>query len=107
MRLLIAACRFTKAVSIVGDARAQWSSDSTINTPICVLAGSQQDYPKICTDNSNGAIIVWQDTRNNNLRNIYAQRISASGHPLWTVNGVRLSTPKGTNADQRNPTIAS
>jgi len=88
-------------------AAAQWFSDSTTNTPICNLASSQQDHPAICSDGANGAVVVWQDTRNGGVVNIYAQRIDAAGRPLWTANGIRVCTPHGSNAAQRTPVIAS
>src|SRR5665213_52042 len=87
-------------------AEAQWTSDSTTNTPVCTLAGSQHNSPQLCTDDSDGAIIVWQDTRNTSM-NIYAQRLDASGHARWTANGIRLATPSGNNAIQGKPVIAS
>src|SRR2546423_569402 len=94
------------AISLPCAARAQWSSDSTANTPICTLT-SQQDDPQICSDESDGAIIVWQDTRNGGVTNIYAQRINAAGRPMWTQNGIRVCTPYSSNSTQRNPVIAS
>src|SRR5581483_4310233 len=86
--------------------RAQWYSDSTRNTPVCTLAGSQHTMPAMCSDGANGAIIAWQDTRNGGTTNIYAQRLDYSGHPVWTMNGVRLAAPS-TNAAQTNPIVAS
>ncbi len=85
---------------------AQWTSDSTTNTPVCTLAGSQHTAPQMCSDGSDGAIIVWQDTRNSST-NIYAQRIDATGHARWTANGIRVCTPSGNNAIQQSPVIAS
>ena len=32
-------------------------------------------------------IIAWTDPRASNVRDIYAQRISSDGTPLWTSNG--------------------
>jgi|GEM_PF-1049711 len=91
---------------LAGQADAQWASDSTTNTPVCTLAGSQHNSPQICSDDSDGAIIVWQDSRNNAV-NIYAQRLDATGKAMWTTNGIRVSTPKNTNANQQNPVITS
>ena len=87
-------------------ASAQWIDDSTTNTPVCTLAGSQHTNPAMCSDGANGAIIVWQDTRVNGAMNIFAQRLDASGRALWTANGIRLAAPSGTNAVQENPIIA-
>jgi len=61
--------------------------------PVCNAVGDQSD-PKICSDGVNGAIIVWEDERNNVEDDIYAQRITnrlpESTHPediLTTVSG--------------------
>ena len=86
-------------------ATAQWVSDSTTNTPVCVLSSSTQTYPNACTDESDGAIIVWQDTRNGGGNTVYAQRLGADGRPKWTANGVRLV--RGSNASQTYPKVAS
>ncbi len=84
---------------------AQWVSDSTTNTPVCVLNTSTQTYPSACTDGSDGAIIVWQDTRNGGGFTVYAQRLASDGTPMWTKNGVRLA--RGSNAAQTYPVAAS
>ena len=97
---------FISSLILSSAAQAQWASDSTTNTPVCTLSGSQHTAPKICSDGSDGAIIVWQDTRNGSS-NIYAQRLDAEGVPHWTANGVRLCTPRGTNATQEDPIVAS
>jgi hypothetical protein len=48
-----------------------------------------QYWPKIVTDGSGGAIIVWQDNRLGFSNfDIYAQRVDANGARLWTANGV-------------------
>ncbi|MEI8135178.1 MAG: hypothetical protein WCH46_08930 [bacterium] len=71
-----------------GSAFAQWSSDSTVNTPVCTALGSQQN-PQACADNANGIIIVWEDLRNGNF-DIYAQKLNSNGVPQWTINGVNI-----------------
>ena len=79
-----------------------WSHDPTINTPICT-ASSGQSYPQITSDGSAGAIITWEDFRSGNA-DIYARRVSASGTPQWTANGVAI-WPAFEN--QLHPTIIS
>ncbi len=81
---------------------AQWASDSVTNTVVCDTTG-QQDAPQICSDGSNGAIIVWEDIRIGNYT-IYAQHLNANGNATWTRNGIKLAT---SNSDQRYPIIAS
>ena len=84
-------------------ALAAWSHDPLNgNLAVCAAAGNQQ-LPAITSDGAGGAIVTWQDPRGGN-NDIYAQRVSAAGAPLWTADGVVVcSTP----ADQINPTIAS
>jgi hypothetical protein len=87
---------------IVQPVCAQWGPDSSTNTLVCDTVG-QQDYPQICSDGSNGAIVVWEDARSNTF-SIYAQHLDAKGRATWTRNGVMLAQ---TSADQRYPIIAS
>ncbi len=101
--------RFALLVSIYGatcmtaTALGQWSRDPAANNPICVDS-SNQSYPVMTTDGDGGAILVWTDYRNGSTSDIYAQRISAAGVPLWTPKGV----PVCTAADyQTNPTVVS
>ena len=53
----------------------------------------------IAPDGAGGCLIVWQDDRNAigdpNL-DIYAQRVSAAGVPLWTANGRAVCSAPGT-----------
>jgi len=92
---------FCFVLFVAGVARAQWRSDSTTNTPVCTATNIQQ-FPRICSDGAEGAIIVWEDVRAG--YRIYAQRLDASGRALWTTNGVLLC--KAT-AQQRYPVVAS
>jgi hypothetical protein len=65
----------------------QWAQDG-----VAIATGNNNQYdPKLVTDGSGGAIIVWQDTRTG-IYDIYYQRINASGITQWTSNGVSLST---------------
>lgn len=71
---------------------------------IAVLSGVQgQPNPRIVSDGSGGAIVVWTDYRNGFAdKNIYAQRIDATGNTVWTTDGVALCVA----ADhQANPAI--
>ena len=54
-----------------------WSSDPTVNTPICTDVEIQKD-PAIVHDDNGGAIIVWGDLRDQ--RYIYAQAVDAAGN---------------------------
>jgi hypothetical protein len=58
---------------------------------VCTAANNQT-APKIALSGVGGAIITWEDARNGSSFNIYAQRLSDSGAPLWTADGVVLCT---------------
>ena len=77
----------------------QWTTDGVaIST-----ATDNQQYPVITSDQNGGAIITWRDSRNGN-RDIYAQRINATGQIQWTANGVAVCTVA---EDQDNSAIMS
>jgi hypothetical protein len=78
----------------------QWTADGVA---ICTDPGGQ-DYPTMVSDGAGGAIITWQDYRNDNDHDIYAQRINAAGTVQWTADGVAISTATG---NQEYPTIMS
>jgi hypothetical protein len=51
-----------------------------------------QTFPAIVGDGKGGAIITWQDMRNDGLGDIYAQKLNSSGELQWTTDGVEIST---------------
>ncbi len=66
---------------------SQWQEDGVV---VC-NESLQQTSPKIVTDGTAGAIVVWNDGRLDvGQDDIYAQRIDASGSPLWMPNGTAL-----------------
>jgi hypothetical protein len=65
----------------------QWSPNGVA---LCAAAADQQ-YPMITSDGAGGAIVTWQDNRNGNP-DIYAQRVTTTGVPQWTTDGVALCT---------------
>jgi len=67
---------------------AQWAINGV---GVCLAAGGQ-GYPQLTPDGNGGAFITWQDTRTNNIQDVYAQRINSSGSSLWTIDGVAVST---------------
>lgn len=77
----------------------QWATDGI------VVSGATNDqyFPAIVSDGINGAIVTWQDYRSE-ITDIYAQRISGSGLPQWTANGVAVCAAANY---QYNPVIAS
>ena len=85
-------------------ALAAWPGDPTVNVLICTDPAGQQD-PKIASDGSGGAIIIWTDARDwPNRCNIYAQRVDANGNIQWTTDGVPICTAP---EQQRRPKIVS
>ncbi|MFI5251323.1 MAG: T9SS type A sorting domain-containing protein [Bacteroidota bacterium] len=77
----------------------------TTNGVYLTVALNDQDNPAIISDGSAGAIITWQDTRNDlNHPDIYAQSVNAAGTAQWTTNGVAICTAIG---DQSSPSIVS
>lgn len=68
--------------------------------PVCTHPTLQDDVHAIA-DGKGGVIVVWEDWRNEN-QDIYAQRIDASGKPLWEANGVPVYRGEG---DQYDPVL--
>jgi hypothetical protein len=62
-----------------------------------------QGEPAAVSDGAGGMIIAWQDFRSG-AYDIYAQRISAAGVPLWTAGGVTVCNATGA---QMAPCITS
>ena len=59
-----------------------WGVTDDLNGTLICNATNYQRYPSICTDNANGAIIVWEDGRNGNS-DLYAQQVSSDGTTHW------------------------
>ena len=58
-------------------------------------AANQQWLSSLTTDQANGAIFAWSDARNQSGDfnwDIFAQRVTAGGTPLWGANGIALCT---------------
>ncbi len=55
--------------------------------------------PDICKDNNGGAIITWHHgVTSSSEKNIYAQKVNATGHLQWDINSIPLCTASGTQA---------
>ncbi|MCC6652085.1 MAG: T9SS type A sorting domain-containing protein [Candidatus Eisenbacteria bacterium] len=83
-------------------ASAEWPGDPTVNVPVCTATNHQVE-PSAISDGAGGMIVAWGDLRNG-TSDVYAQRISSAGVPLWTANGVAVSVVTG---DQANPVLVS
>jgi hypothetical protein len=64
-------------------------------------APNLQSNPRIEIDGLGGAIITWQDKRNNVDYDIYAQRINSSGVAMWATNGVVICNSVNTQSNPR------
>ncbi len=63
--------------------------------PVCIASLDQIDA-RIMTDGSGGAFIAWTDYRNGtNNRDVYIQRLSSEGEPLWAADGVAVCAEAG------------
>ena len=78
----------------------QWNA---AGVPVCAASGLQSQIALV-SDQRGGAIIIWTDERNGN-RDLYVQRINASGTAVWgPTDGLRLTDD---TADQYYPAIVS
>jgi hypothetical protein len=84
-------------------ALADWPDSPMVNLPICTLV-NDQDVTGAVSDGSGGIIVVWRDDRGGAESDLYVQRVSVAGVPLWTANGLALCTAPG---DQIESVIAS
>ncbi len=80
---------------------AQWIEDGAQLTPYSYV----QWLPDAVSDGEGGAIICWEDYRNNAHWEIFAQRVNADGNELWTPGGVNIT--QAFAVDQRRPRICS
>jgi hypothetical protein len=71
------------------------SGNALWGSGVAVSLGSGHRYtPLITPDGQGGCLIAWYDGRTSatTATDIYAQRLSANGSPLWTANGVAVCT---------------
>lgn len=61
--------------------------------PVCVGNGMQLGI-NMEADSDGGAFLIWGDGRNPS-QDLYAQRLSASGEPLWALNGIPVANGPG------------
>lgn len=78
----------------------QWTPNGRA---VCTAAGAQV-LPVAIPDGAGGAIVVWQDERTGGNMDIYAQRLTEFGDPLWAADGVLVC---GAANHQRWPTACS
>ncbi len=62
------------------------------STGVAIATAASQQYPScIVSDDSAGAIIIWTHVRADATRNLFAQRINASGTKRWDAAGVTIA----------------
>jgi len=84
-----------------GDGNAGWTN---CGVPISTAA-SYQTSVRITSDGSGGAIIAWEDFRDNpDASDIYAQRVFSDGYRLWSKQGFPVTIAV---QDQMRPAITS
>ncbi len=64
----------------------------TTNGVAVVSTSGDQYNSDIAPDGDGGAYVAWTDTRSATSNDIYAQRISGSGTPMWDTNGIAVCT---------------
>ncbi len=104
MRALILAAFVALAATLAHApvAQAAWASDPYLaQVAVCTASGTQSDF-SVCSDAAGGVIVAWVDQRPGATTDVYAQRINASGNPVWAADGVPVCTVTGT---QTNPQI--
>jgi len=88
------------AQHINSEGKRLWQNDGIVVSN----ATSSQFRPTAINDGFDGAIVVWNDTRNWSLGyswDIYAQRINSNGNSLWTYNGIPICAKPRDQAGQK------
>ncbi len=88
------------AIAGLSSAYAEWIPNGIA---VALFPDPVPGAPQIVSDGSGGAIVAWQNSGSAG-KDIYAQRVDASGAVLWTVDGVAISTAA---LDQMNPRLVS
>jgi len=73
----------------------------TSGVPICTNPRNE-DLHKMVSDGAGGAIITWESDHNQIDRDIFAQRISATGQTQWMTDGITICNADG---QQLSPSI--
>ena len=91
LRRILLACLPVLFVTVLtpSGARAAWPHDPYSGAVAVSTGAGSQEVAEAVSDGAGGAIFVWVDDRSGN-DDIYAQRVSAAGVPLWTANGVAV-----------------
>lgn len=88
--------------ALAAPALAAWPNNPARNLAVCTATQYQAEVVA-CSDGAGGMIVAWSDRRSGTA-DIYAQRVSATGAPLWAVDGVPVCNAP---LDQSAPAITS
>jgi len=80
---------YAQAIRLTGS--SVWASNGA---PVCVNT-SQQREPTLVVDPAGGVFVAWNDTRSGSRNDLYGQRLTSGGSPLWTTDGIALITTGG------------
>ncbi|HTR80258.1 MAG TPA: T9SS type A sorting domain-containing protein [Bacteroidota bacterium] len=89
---------------------AVWTADGVPVVNTGKEEGGIYYYTSVSTDSSGGAFIAWLDERDPGFNyHLYAQELDNNGTPLWTTNGITVSsaTSGGSQFNQQMMTSAS
>ena len=85
---------YAQAVSLQGE--VLWQTDGI---PVCVNPADQSTQA-ILSDGEGGAICVWEDERRSSeFQDLYIQRISADGEPIWQSDGIPVFPSESLQSD--------
>jgi hypothetical protein len=76
---------------------AQWVANGTT---ICTIV-YDQEAPRLCSDGTNGAVIIWKDKRGGLWYHMYTQRINSSGVVQWVMDGAAMCTSSNNKEQPR------
>jgi hypothetical protein len=69
---------------------ALWTADGIRVCTVDYL----QNFPRVVSDGTGGAVIAWNDYRYDNS-DVFAQRLNQNGQPMWDADGVALCVLMG------------
>lgn len=81
-----------------------WADPTVVFSDENATVPAQQENPRIVQASDNSVIIIWEDKRNLDEADLFAQKLNLSGQRLWDVNGVALSIAEFA---QRGPRMVS
>jgi hypothetical protein len=74
---------YAQRLSLAGG--AGWTANGV---PVCTAAARSKSQPRLVSDGTGGAIIVWADWSALTGYDLYAQRVGPTGATMWTASGV-------------------